>query len=193
MNAKQILIAVVIAIALAITSIGCYTIIRHPSMDTMTEVSPEATTQAGYNHSPGDYDCVSCHRDYAEYPYGFYYNPLPEYYWEYPRWGDYYAYPWWWDDYWYNSSGSPSSVVIDTVDKIARPERQRGLPPPYVTGAEPLIPSLPTFNSGSNPPPVITNPNTGTTTGGNTGTTPPTNTGKDDKKEDTKPPKRRGK
>ncbi len=182
MNAKQLLTAIVIGLAIAITGVGCYTIIRHPSMENAQYDA------VAYEHSANDRDCVRCHSDYAKYPYGYYEGYYPEFYWDYPNWGDYYAYPWWWDGYWYKDG-----VAVDTVDKIARPDRQRGLRPPYVTGAQPVNPTVPIFNSGGTQPPVVGGSTGGTTTGGNTGTTPPTNTDNDDKKEDTKPPKRRGK
>lgn len=191
MNARQLIIAITIAIALAITSIGCYTIIRHPSMDAQQYEESSAAEETGYTHSSDDRDCVRCHQDFAQYPYGHYYEYYPEYYWDYPKWGDYYAYPWWWDGYWY--SGRGTGVAVDTVDKIARPDRQRGIVPPYSngTGTNNLTP--PTFNAGSSTPPVVGGSSGGTTTGGSTGTPPPTTNEDKAKKEDTKPPKRRGK
>jgi len=74
------------AVVLALLAPGCYTIVKHPAGD-------------------GDYqaaqtsDCVRCHSDYHEYPYGYYYGPYPSYWWEYSRYGYYYAYPWWWSYY----------------------------------------------------------------------------------------------
>ena len=187
MNAKRVIIGITALIAAAITSAGCYTIIRHPSVGESSDLSESSDTSPSYTHDAADYDCVRCHQDFASYPYGYYYRYYPEYYWTNPRWGDYYAYPWWWDDYWYSSSGSGSA---DTVNSIDRPEHRRGIVPPYSRGADPRV-DPPPFNSGNTT--GVTGGSGGTTTGGGTVVTPPGNTNSDDKKEETKPPRRRGK
>lgn len=187
MNARKLIIGIAALIAAAITSAGCYTIIKHPTMTTIQGDDAEGTTES-YTHVEADRDCMRCHTDYGTYPYGYYYGYYPDYYWSNPKWGSYYAYPWWWEEYWYNDS----PVAVDTVDQIARPEQRRGLTPPYSRGVDPIfnpLPNLPTTNT----PPVVGGGG-GSTTGGGGGTVtpPPTNTD-DGKKEEQKPPRRRGK
>ena len=185
MRAKKVIIGITVLIALAITSLGCYTIIKHPVMNSEQETDDSSSS---YAHGEADRDCMRCHKDYGTYPYGYYYGYYPDYYWSNPNWGSYYAYPWWWEDYWYGSSGG-GTVPVDTVDQIQHPERRRGIAPPYTREGDPIL----------NPPPFPGNPTTptiggsgGTTTGGGTVVTPPANND-DGKKEEQKPPRRRGK
>ncbi len=185
MNAKKLMIGIAALLAVAITSLGCYTIIRHPSMTTAEEQA-SADNSSSYAHGKADRDCLRCHQDYSDYPYGHYYEYYPDYYWSNPNWGSYYAYPWWWEDYWYEDNGN---AAVDTVDVVGSPERRRGLAPPYTRGADPLL-DPPPFSPGSTTP--IVGGSGGTSTGGGTVVTPPTNTD-DGKKEEQKPPRRRGK
>ncbi|HEX9751176.1 MAG TPA: hypothetical protein VGB22_07840 [candidate division Zixibacteria bacterium] len=104
---------------------GCYTVLKHP-----------ITAQEGPERSPHPQEyyrqnCVDCHADYNEYPYGYFYGEYPEHYFEYPRWGHYYAYPWWWDHYWYGDS--PDESVDGEQGPMA--PRRGGMLPPYIHGA----------------------------------------------------------
>ncbi|MBK7092159.1 MAG: hypothetical protein IPH59_10675 [bacterium] len=185
MNARNLIIGIAALIAAAITSAGCYTIIKHPTMTATHSDEGEGTSET-YTHVEADRDCMRCHTDYGTYPYGYYYGYYPDYYWSNPNWGSYYAYPWWWEDYYDNDK-----IVADTVDQIARPEQRRGLTPPYSRGVDPIFnppPTLPTPGT----PPVVGGSGGSTTGGGGTVTPPPTNTD-DGKKEEQKPPRRRGK
>ena len=176
--AKSIIIICALLLASMITSYGCYTVIKHPS------VLGNETQTEGDNHSKGR-DCVSCHQDFHEYPYGYYYGYYPDYYWSYPRWGDYYVYPWWWDNYWYNSKGPGDNPV--PTEQGTKPATRRGLEPPYVRGIEPIPP--PSYNPGGIPPGTVT-PG-GTTTGGGVDNPPSDKPKEKAKVEDKKPPKRR--
>lgn len=139
MNKLIILATAIILIAL-VTS-GCYTILQHPASEA--------------NYSAEDYqsDCLECHTDYHEYPYGYFYGHYPDYWWSSPRWGRYYAYPWWWDNYWYegsyrhtqdynNDDASPRSTRGKKV------ERRDVLRPPYSAGTTSLSRSGGTGNIG---------------------------------------------
>jgi hypothetical protein len=189
MNAKSVIIGIAALLAAAITSSGCYTIIRHPSVADDRDQAESSDSSPSYSHGEADHDCMRCHQDFATYPYGYYYSYYPDYYWTNPRWGDYYAYPWWWEDYWYGNSGG-SDAPADTINTTDKPDRRRGIAPPYTRGADPRI-DPPPFNSGNTPP--VVGGSGGTTTGGGTVVTPPGNTNDGDKKEETKPPRRRGK
>jgi hypothetical protein len=52
----------------------------------------------GY-HAEQTSDCIQCHTDFEEYPYGYYYAPYPSYWWDHSDYAHYYAYPWWWSYY----------------------------------------------------------------------------------------------
>ncbi len=73
---------------LAVIGTGCYTVIMHPK------------NQRDYRASQVS-DCTRCHLNYGVYPYGHYYAPDPEYWWDYPVYVGYYAEPWWWNYYEY--------------------------------------------------------------------------------------------
>jgi hypothetical protein len=120
-------LTVVLAIsALMLLISGCYTILQHPASET--------------NYDAEDYraDCLGCHADYHEYPYGYFYGNYPDYWWSSPRWGYYYAYPWWWDNYWYDGSRKYSrdnddeySPRSSSGEKVVRRDALR---PPYTMG-----------------------------------------------------------
>jgi hypothetical protein len=111
-----------------LSSAGCYTVLRHPAVE------------EDYSQSDYQVQCIDCHPDYHEYPYGYFYGDYPGYWWDSPRWGRYYAYPWWWDHYWfdnvryhyddYDDDGglSPRSSSGKKV------ERRNTLRPPYTQG-----------------------------------------------------------
>jgi hypothetical protein len=183
-SARNVAIALVAFVAASIISLGCYTIIKHPQIQsTQTAVDTDQ-----YTHTSNDRDCMRCHQDFGQYPYGYYYSDYyPSYYWDYPRWGSYYAYPWWWDHFWYNGG----SQQAGNTNADNRPDRRRqGLAPPYSQGGNLNFPApLP-------PPPMFTPGGTGTgsngtATGGTSGGDNGGSKGKEEKKEQ-KPPKRRG-
>jgi len=131
---------------LCIMTAGCYTVIMHP-------VSEENYTQHDYQQ-----DCLSCHPDYHEYPYGYFYGDYPDYWWDTPRWGRYYAYPWWWDNYWYNGNYVDNGTINDDSprsDEALKASRRDVLRPPYSSGMPTTIgrdgtsPTSPTRMSGS--------------------------------------------
>ena len=104
---------------------GCYTILKHPAGE----------SEAGHEYSQEYYreNCVKCHPDYHEYPYGFYNGYYPDYYFSDQRWGRYYAYPWWWDYYSYGSGDqevAPGAVEGDAHDKM--PRSRDMMAPPYI-------------------------------------------------------------
>ncbi|MBN2226753.1 MAG: hypothetical protein JW763_05265 [candidate division Zixibacteria bacterium] len=115
---------------LMVMTAGCYTVIMHP-------VSDEDYTQHDYQQ-----DCLSCHPDYHEYPYGYFYGNYPDYWWDTPRYGHYYAYPWWWDHYWYRGGGQVNTGDNDDTgsprsEEAMKASRRDALRPPYTTGAMP--------------------------------------------------------
>ncbi len=136
---KKIVILGILLLILGIAGVGCYTIISHPTVQGEEEANVEQNGQY-YREN-----CTNCHSDYHQYPYGFYYGYYPDYYWNNPRWGHYYAYPWWWDNYWGNNNNENTdnggTSVPESADKA---ERRRGLEPPYVrpegTPNTPLVP-----------------------------------------------------
>ncbi len=106
---------------------GCYTILQHPASET--------------NYTAEDYqaDCLGCHADYHEYPYGYFYGNYPDYWWSNPRWGQYYAYPWWWDNYWYDNNNQHTQKIEDDSPSLRstsgkKVERRDTLRPPYSVG-----------------------------------------------------------
>lgn len=114
-------------IFIALLASGCYTILQHPASEV--------------NYSAEDYqaDCLQCHSDYHEYPYGYFYGHYPDYWWSTPRWGQYYAYPWWWDNYWYDNSYRHSQSYSDDEPsprstRGKKVERRDALRPPYSIG-----------------------------------------------------------
>lgn len=62
---------------------GCYTVLRHPTGDSVTD-------QQSYYRT-----CADCHEDAP------FYHPYYTYGRSHYRWRDYYGYPWWYDDYWW--------------------------------------------------------------------------------------------
>ncbi len=122
---KKWFVLLVAVISTTMVSIGCYTVITHPGTED--------------NYSAHDYqqDCLSCHPDYHEYPYGYFYGNYPDYWWSSPRWGRYYAYPWWWDYYWYD--GVPQDINDNNHSSprpgnVKKAERRSSLRPPYSSG-----------------------------------------------------------
>ena len=125
MQRKIILLSVLLVI-LAISGIGCYTILTHPRVEGEEGEAIEHTGRYYREH------CTDCHGDYHSYPYGFYYGYYPDYYWSNPRWGRYYATPWWWDRYWWDDDDYYYDDGESVPVSAEKAERRRGLEPPYV-------------------------------------------------------------
>jgi len=151
---------------LAVVAPGCYTVLMHP-VDRAGDQVAQTT------------DCTSCHAEYHQYPYGYYYSPYPAYWWDYPNYSSYYAHPWWWShfDYpAYDDGGSSSDGSEDgRGTKFDRREAAgTPLPPPYVNPygggrSTPRLPdqlNIPTETQGGT-----------TTSGGGESTRPQTETG----------------
>jgi hypothetical protein len=91
------------AIAVALSASGCYTLLKHPRVDT-----------AAYEEIQ-DNSCTSCHYEDELW----YYHHAPRHR-VYPgvgaeAWGFYYAVPWWYDSYWhYTPSSDPSTIPLPT-------------------------------------------------------------------------------
>jgi len=188
-------------VTVAFVAVGCYTVLRHP----ITESEGPSPTQA----HPQEYyrqNCLDCHQDYANYPYGYFYGEYPSYYFDYPRWGYYYAYPWWWDRGWYQTDNAGTQTADQTESPKAA--RRGGLVPPYVEHAPATW--TPDVNGGGYVAPGTTTSSgkggTGPTTGGAGGNGAPTKTrvkmgsatsdstaaGDDNKQEEGKKATRRG-
>lgn len=128
-------------VALTFLLVGCYTILRHPIT---SEEGPDHSSADSEQASHQEYyrgQCLDCHQDYASYPYGFFYGVYPDYYFEYPRIGYYYAYPWWWDRLWYENADPTGQMGVngepgeDSLSSSRKASRRGGLIPPYVGGA----------------------------------------------------------
>ncbi|MCP4632837.1 MAG: hypothetical protein GY855_07905 [candidate division Zixibacteria bacterium] len=124
---------------------GCYTILQHPDSE--------------INYTAEDYqtDCLECHAEYHEYPYGYFYGQYPDYWWSSPRWGRYYAYPWWWDNYWYEGNYQHSEYEVDDEPsprstRGKKVERRSSLRPPYTTGSNNISRSSGNYNTGTSSP-----------------------------------------
>lgn len=183
---KNIVLIIGLIITLIILLSGCYTILKHPA--------------AEENYTSHDYqaDCVSCHADYNEYPYGYFYGQYPDYWWTTPRWGRYYAYPWWWDNYWYDASYDHSreqqnnnlSVRSAHGEKAVRRDVLR---PPYIIGAPTLGRSTGLTGSSTDGGSTGSKTTTGQDTSGDKNqTNPSTDKKKEDDKENKKAPRRGG-
>lgn len=83
---RAIHILVFLAFIAAIVAPGCYTVVSHPK------------DERGYAASQTS-DCLRCHTNFDEFPYGYYYSPYPDHWWTYEKYGLYFAYPWWWTFY----------------------------------------------------------------------------------------------
>lgn len=122
MRRSHLLICIA-GIVMLLASAGCYTILRHPAADTVTQ-------QDSYYRS-----CADCHAD------AVYYHPYYSYGSSHTRWQSYYGYPWWYHDYWwypYGDSGEPRDVE--------RGERHLWSPGGWASGGW-------GFTKGSAPPP----------------------------------------
>ena len=128
------------AFVLALIAPGCYTVVSHPK------------DERGYTASQRS-DCLKCHGDYSEYPYGYYYSPYPDYWWDYDKYGMYYAYPWWWS-YYHQDEMAGHGTRFDDRDPHSPP-----VPPIIIISSPDYIPT-------NVPIPIIDGGGTG---GGTTG------------------------
>lgn len=129
-----------LAVLAAISWPGCYTVLMHPTDDD------------GYRASQVS-DCTRCHANYNDYPYGHYYSPYPDYWWNYPHYSGYYADPWWWSYYDYPHAGRDAGggdTDADRGTKFDRREASSPPTPPYVTsgGRTVVRPSELNYQSG---------------------------------------------
>jgi hypothetical protein len=143
---------------------GCYTVLMHPS------------EEGGY-HAQQTSDCTSCHTDYNDYPYGYYYSPYPSYWWDHSDYAYYYAYPWWWSyyDYPYADGNYEYGQNSGHGTKFDRREGPREpAPPPYSDDSRdkwnddyqtPVVYPTPTYDPGTGPTTTTsrTQPDTGDT------------------------------
>jgi hypothetical protein len=123
--------AAVATIAILCGVVGCYTILQHPITE---NEGPERVEGDAHSQEYYRQNCLDCHADYATYPYGYFYGFYPEYYFENPRWGYYYAYPWWWDRGWYSQDAAVGPDSLGAVG-ATKAERRGGMAPPYVDRA----------------------------------------------------------
>ena len=139
---SKIVILGLTIVFIALLTSGCYTILQHPASE--------------INYTSEDYqtDCLKCHSDYNEYPYGYFYGQYPDYWWSSPRWGRYYAYPWWWDNYWYKGNYKHTQEYGDDdlsprSTRGKKVERRDTLRPPYTVGTSTLSRSGGSNNVGT--------------------------------------------
>ncbi len=164
----------------AIICMGCYTVLVHPRTEE--------------NYSSHDYQqgCTDCHSTYHEYPYGYFYGNYPDYWWDSPRYGRYYAYPWWWDYYWYTEKPRRQSITDGGEDAAEvrsdgkKIERRQSLRPPYSDGI-PTI-SRDDYNSGGSSGSTGSSGSAGGNTGSTTG--PASSQPSKEKEEEKKTPRR---
>ena len=144
---RKVILLVVLLIVVAVSGVGCYTILTHPRVEGEEGDAIEHTGRYYREH------CTDCHGDYHSYPYGFYYGYYPDYYWSNPRLGRYYAYPWWWERYWWDDDGYYYDGEEVEPESAEKAEKRRGLPPPYVrpgvTSSQPFVMPDPTKDTGS--------------------------------------------
>jgi len=117
---RVISLLVPLTFILAVIIPGCYTVIQHPR------------DESGYRAMQTS-DCTGCHYDYNTYPYGHYYSPYPEYWFEFSHYAAYYSDPWWWKYYEYPGHGEGRG------DKFTNSESGEPTIPPYApqTGSLP--------------------------------------------------------
>jgi hypothetical protein len=133
---KSIITLLLLLAVIIIIASGCYTILRHPV---------DEETQSSHEYQ---YDCIKCHPDYHNYPYGYFYGNYPNYWWSTPRWGHYYAYPWWWDYYWYKDDYYIVDEPDQSVGSGEKEVRRDALRPPYSDGV--IMPLNPAVGSHEN-------------------------------------------
>lgn len=132
--------------------VGCYTVLRHPSVAEEETISGTEPTTSGAS-------CTDCHNNEYDhrwmYPhswgFGYWGGYHPSYYYGYGSWRHYYWDPWWWGwgyyDPWpyYIPGGGQASPASPSPE---RPETRRALPP-----APPNLSSPPAPMPSYTPPP----------------------------------------
>jgi len=121
---RALYLLIAAAFILVVVAPGCYTVLIHPADEGSTYYARQTS------------DCVRCHGDYAEYPYGYYYSPYPDYWWNHRDYASYYAYPWWWShyDYPYLDEDYEPGEISESRTKFGRREARPGpVPPPHST------------------------------------------------------------
>jgi hypothetical protein len=173
--AKKLTFSISLLMAFVIAGGGCYTIIKHPKVDLVEHDNQYYQKQ-----------CLDCHQDYHEFPYGYGYGDVPSYWQDYGRWGSYYAYPWWWENYWWDVGAGENDGKYK-YDSGEMPRERRG-----------LFDNLP-WEQGLGPAPIVpdgggSGSNTGGTATGSTdddGGKTKEDAQKTEKQENTKPERRR--
>lgn len=150
-------ILAIFAFVAAAMAPGCYTVLKHP------------TDEGGYAASQTS-DCTRCHYDYATFPYGYYYAPYPDYWWQYERFGSYYAYPWWWS--YYDYSYNDDNIATESDGRETKFDRSESstepMPPPYWHSGHSAFPG-----TGITTPSItVESPQTIPDTSGQTGSRP---------------------
>ncbi len=87
---------------LSISLVGCYTMIRHPTVSQPPPIHPDSA--ATYSHDSGyNLSCTDCHNNQYDHRRQVYYwndwGWYPNYYTGYMGWRRYYWRPWWYDHY----------------------------------------------------------------------------------------------
>ena len=140
---RLIRLLIPLTLIVAIIGPGCYTMIWHPK----DETSHRKVDQLS--------DCTSCHVEYGSYPYGYYYDPYPDYWWDHPGYSAYYAYPWWWSYYQYpyldgnydQGESSLRGTQFDQREAVYIPPPPYSLPDNYKVEI-PILP--PSYNNPQN-------------------------------------------
>jgi len=114
--ARKLILMVSLVMAVAIAGGGCYTIIKHPKLN-----------YADHDHSYYHKQCMDCHQDYYNFPYGYGYSDIPFYWGDYHNWGSYYTYPWWWESYWWDIDWHEEDNPKYKEVNQERPGRRQGL------------------------------------------------------------------
>lgn len=127
-----------LAFLMAVIAPGCYTMITHPSDEGSARV----------DHTS---DCVRCHFEFDDFPYGYYYSPYPEFWWDHPDYVYYFAYPWWWEHFY-------SPVVADRESKFDRRYFNDELPPPVIIIDNDPVIIVPSPSPVPSPPNPYPNP-----------------------------------
>ena len=123
MLARLSLIALLLVVAATLAS-GCYTVIRHPSAQTLL-ADDHGSRRA----------CADCHQDSRFYHdafdpghYGFGSYAVD------PGWSDYYYRPWWYADYWYYPVPGASQPVETSQPHVWGNQQRRDMTPFPVIG-----------------------------------------------------------
>ena len=127
-TARQTILGVIL-LAICLSSMSCYTVLRRPE-----KVTSEEDRSLGQEYYSEDW--VG--------PGYLWYDPY--YHWYYPdaysRWRYYYTYPWWWNDYWF-WHGDGEAPPVDTERYIWDGRRDPDWSAPPTTPGPPSSASQP--------------------------------------------------